>query len=65
MTVARGNVSVLMDKRSGQSSVSREKIITVLRTEYKWDMEDIIVFLSKVSSVGSPKLYLSFSALDE
>jgi len=65
VTLARDNVSVLLDLRSGQSSLSREQIITTLRVEYKWDMEDITVFLDKVTKVGEPKLYTTFATTVE
>ena len=65
MTLARGNVSVLLDVRSGQSSPSKEAIITILRTEYKWDQEEVMVFIDKITKIGEPKLYTTFSSTQE
>lgn len=64
LTMVRGNVSVLLDMRNGSTTVDKEKMMVVLRTEHKWDMEDIAAFLDKISKKGNDKLYTSFSSTD-
>lgn len=65
VSVSRGNVSVLLDLRSGQSTINKEAIISTLRTDYKWDMEEVIVFLEKITKVGAAKLYTTYSSTQE
>lgn len=64
-SIVRGNVSVLLDMRNGQTSLDEAAMRVELQTEYKWAFEDVEAFINRVKKRGSAKLYTTYSSTQE